>query len=63
MWLKLLEENYELRCEMYNKAMKQMFKQITITMIKTLIPKQKVRKLMTEIGGGWYMEKFRRNYH
>ena len=26
-------------------------------MIKALIPKQKVQKVMTEIGGGWYMGK------
>ena len=40
---------------MYNKAMKQMVKQIPTTMIKPLSPKPKVQKLMTEIGGGWYM--------
>ena len=34
-----------------------MFKQIPLTMIKALTQKQKVQKLMTEIGGGWYMEK------
>ena len=26
-------------------------------MIKALTPKQKVQKLMTDIGGGWYMKK------
>ena len=26
-------------------------------MKKALTPKQKVQKLMTDIGGGWYMEK------
>ena len=26
-------------------------------MIKALTPKQKIQKLMTEIGGRWYMEK------
>ena len=35
--------------------MKEMFKQIPQTMIKALTPKQKVQKLMTDIGGGWYM--------
>ena len=34
--------------------MKEMFKQISLTMIKVLTPKQKVQKIMTEIGGGWY---------
>ena len=37
--------------------MKDMFKQIPTTMHKPLSPKQKVQKLMTEIGGGWYMGK------
>ena len=37
--------------------MKYMFKQIPLTMIKALNQKQKVQKLMTGIGGEWYMEK------
>ena len=57
-WFKLLKKNYELRCGMYNKATKEMFKQIPTTMNKTLSPKQKAHKLMTEIGGVWYMENF-----
>ena len=48
---------------MYNIAMKDMFKTIPTTMTKTLIPRQKVQKLMTEIGGGWFMGKFLRDYH
>ena len=56
-WLKLLEDNYEVRCGMYNKAMKEIFKQIRTPMIKALSPKQNPQKLMTDIGGGWYMEK------
>ena len=31
-------------------------------MIKALTPKQKFQKLMTEIGGGWYMEKLLSEY-
>ena len=42
---------------MDNKCMKQMFKQILTTMTEALSPKPKFQKLMTEIGGGWYMEK------
>ena len=38
---------------MYNKAMKDMFKQISTTMTKALSTKQKVQKLMKEIDGGW----------
>ena len=62
-WLKLLENNYVVRCRMYNKAMKEMFKQIPTTMIKEISLKQKVHKFMTEIGGGLYMEKLLRDYH
>ena len=54
-WLKPLEENYDARRVAYITAMKEMFKEIPLTMIKALTTKQKVHKLMTEIGGGWYM--------
>ena len=37
--------------------MTEMFKQIPLTIKKALTPKQKVQKLMTDIGGGWYIEK------
>ena len=37
--------------------MKDIFKQIPQTIRKALTPKQKVQKLMTDIGGGWYMDK------
>ena len=56
-WLKPLKDNYEIRSEMYNKYMKDIFKQIPLTMIKSLSSKQKVQKLTTEISAGWYMEK------
>ena len=59
----MLEENYEVRSGIYNKAMKEMSKQIPLKMIKSLIQKQKVQKFMTEIGGGWYMKKLLRDYH
>ena len=39
--LKLLYQNYEIIFVMYNKAMKEMFKQIPTTMTKPLSPKQK----------------------
>ena len=35
--------------------MKNMFQKITTTKYKPLSQGQKVQKLMTEIGGGWYM--------
>ena len=59
---KLFEDNYEQRCVAYSTAMKDMFNQIPLTMIKALSPKQKVQKLMIEIGGGWYMLKVLREY-
>ena len=55
-WIKLLDHNYELRCGMYNKAMKDMSKTMPTTTTKPLIPKQNVQKIMTDIGGGWYMK-------
>ena len=62
-WLKLFLDNYEARCVSYINAMKNMFKIIHQTMSKALTPKQKFQKLMTDIGGGWYIEKLLRDYH
>ena len=56
-WLKLFVDNYDARCVAYINAMKEMLKQIPQTMSKEPSPKQKVQKLMTDIGGGWYIEK------
>ena len=41
-WLKPLDHNYEVRCGMYNKIMKDMFKQIPTKMTKPLCQKRKV---------------------
>ena len=51
-WLKLLEDNYDTRRISYITPMKDMLKQIPLTMIKSLTPKQKLQKIMTEIGDG-----------
>ena len=56
-WLKLLLENFNARCDAYINAMKDMFMQILQTIKITPTPKQKIQKIMTYIGGGWYMEK------
>ena len=56
-WHKLFEENYDVRCVAYSTAIKEMFKQIPLTVIKPVIPKHKVQKLVTKIGGEWYMKK------
>ena len=54
---KLLCENYDARCEAYINDMKVVFRQIPQTIKMVLTPKQKFQKLITDIGGGWYMEK------
>ena len=46
-WIKLFADNYYARCVAYSTAMKYMFKQITLTMIKSLTPKQTFQKIMT----------------
>ena len=56
-WLKLLDNNCDARQVAYITDMKDMFKQIPTMMTKPLIPRQKVQKLMTEIGGGCYVKK------
>ena len=56
-WIKLFLDNYSARCDVYVNDMKDIFKQILLTMKKSLTPKQKVQKLMIYIGGGWYMGK------
>ena len=51
--LKLFEDIYDARCVAYIIAMEFMFNKIPLTVIKALTPKQKVQKIMIEIGGGW----------
>ena len=52
-----MDENCDAKRVSYITATNEMFKQIPTTMTKPLIPRQKFQKLMTEIGGGWYMKK------
>ena len=56
-WLKFFRENFNARCDAYINAMKDMFRKIPQTIKIALTPKQKIQKLMTDIGGGWYMGK------
>ena len=56
-WIKLFLANYSARRDAYVNAMTEMFKQIPLTIKKLITPKQKFQKLMTDIGGVWYMEK------
>ena len=55
--LNFFVKNYDARCEAYINAMKEMFMQIPQIFEIALTPKQKIQKLMTDIGGGWYTEK------
>ena len=54
-WLKLLEDNCNARRVAYITATKEIFKQIPLTIIKSLTPKQKFQKLMTKLAvdGKW----------
>ena len=54
-WLKFFRENYCAKSESYINAMKEMFMQIPQIFEISLTPKQEIQKLMTDIGGGWYM--------
>ena len=56
-WLKKIRENFNARCDAYINAMKDVFMQIPQTIKIALTTKQKIQKLMTDIGGGWYMDK------
>ena len=48
--------NFDARCEAYINAMKVIFRQIPQFFLIALTPKEKIQKLLTDIGGGWYME-------
>ena len=62
-WIKRFDITYKVVCGMYNKAMKNMLQKITKIKSKPLSQGKKHKKLLTEIGGGWYMEKLLRDYH
>ena len=56
-WIQLLRENDFSQSETYSIAMEEMFKQIPIFFENTLNSREKNQKLMTDIGGGWYLKK------
>ena len=56
-WLKLFRENFNARCDAYINSLKDMFMQKNQDVKIALTLKQRVQKIMTNIGGGWYMEK------
>ena len=55
-WLHNFRENYFARSESYRLAMKGMFKTIPQNVEKPLASREKNQKLMTDIGGGWYLK-------
>ena len=62
-WFKFICEHFDSGCEAYINAMKDMFMQIPQTVKISLTTKQKIQKPMTDIDGGWYMEKVLGDYH
>ena len=52
-WLKQLCENNCARSESYINALKEMFMKIPQNVEIALTPKEKIQKLMTDIGVGW----------
>ena len=62
-WLHNFCETYFLRSESYSISMKDMFKQIPQNVEKPLTSREKIQKLITDIGAGWYLEKCQRDSH
>ena len=56
-WLHNLRHNYFSRSESYTVAMVKMFKTIPQNVGNPITSREKNQKLITDIGGGWYLEK------
>ena len=56
-WLHNFCDNYFDQSESYTVAMVEMFKTIPQNVEKPLTTREKNQKLITDIGGGWYLEK------
>ena len=56
-WIHNFRHNYFDRSESYTAAMVEMFKTIPQNVVKPLTSREKNQKLITDIGGGWYLEK------
>ena len=52
--------NYFERSESYTAAMVEMFKTIPQNFAKPLTSKEKNQKSITDFGGGWYLEKYKK---
>ena len=59
-WLHNFRHNYYSRSESYTVAMVEMFKKIPRNVGKPLTTREKNQKLITDIGGGWYLENFQK---
>ena len=59
-WLHNFRHNYFERSVSYTAAMVEMFKTIPRFFGKPLTSRGKNLKLITDIGGGWYLEKFQK---
>ena len=57
-WLHNFRHNYFARSESYRVAMVDMFKTIPQNVEKPLTTREKNQKLITDIGGGWYLKKY-----
>ena len=62
-WLKLLRTHYCAQSESYSIAMEDMFKHIPQNFDRALPSREKNQKLMTDIGGGWYLKNVKGDYH
>ena len=56
-WLKLFDRNYEVKCGMYNKYMKNMLHKIPTIKSKPLSQGKKNQKILTRIGFRYFKEK------
>ena len=59
-WLHNFCHNYFERSVSYTATMVEMFKTISQNVGKPLTSREKNQKLITDIGGGWYLEKFQK---
>ena len=57
-WLYNFRDKYFDRSESYRLSMDEMFKTITQNVEKPITSRQKNLELITDIGGGWYLENF-----
>ena len=62
-WLHNFRHNYFERSVSYTAAMVEMFKTIPQNVGIPMTSREKNQKLITDIGGGWYLENCKRDSH